>query len=132
MVGNEIVNIGANGEPDVYDKLKSYCAKLGDQVVRSRAPLQLAGDPALRKQLYGEVEDQLKRVNLEYENKRETLRLGAIRPFLIPSGSWSEFQRRRLSMSGGTVEQYKQPCLLSDLGAIDGFRPQGPRISAHA
>ena len=78
-----------------------------------------------------EVEGQLQKVNLEYENKRETLRLGAIRPFLIPAGSWFEFQSRRLSKSGGTVEQYKQPCLLSDLDAIEGFRPQGPRISAY-
>jgi hypothetical protein len=80
--------------------------------------------------LAAEVEVQLRRVNLEYENKRETLRLGAIRPFRIPAGSWADFQRRRLSRSGGTVEQYKQPCLLSDLEAIEGFRPQGPRISA--
>jgi hypothetical protein len=33
-----------------------------------------------------------------------------------------EFQKRRLANSGGTAEQYKQPCLLSDLKAIDGFR----------
>ncbi|WP_435006005.1 GH3 auxin-responsive promoter family protein [Tundrisphaera lichenicola] len=82
--------------------------------------------------LADESERQLKLANLEYENKRETLRLGPIRPFLIPAGSWSDFQRRRLSKSGGTVEQYKQPCLLSDLKAIDSFRPQGPRVSAHA
>ena len=91
----------------------------------------VADEPALDR-LAAEVEGQLKRVNLEYENKRQTLRLGAIRPFRIPAGSWADFQRRRLSRSGGTVEQYKQPCLLSDLEAIEGFRPQGPRISAHA
>ena len=91
-----------------------------------------APDEAALGCLTAEVEVQLRRVNLEYENKRETLRLGAIRPFRIPTGSWADFQRRRLSQSGGTVEQYKQPCLLSDLGAIDGFRPQGPRVSANA
>ncbi len=91
----------------------------------------IADDSTLER-LTAEVEQQLKRVNLEYDNKRETLRLGAIRPFLIPAGGWADFQRRRLSRSGGTVEQYKQPCLLSDLEAIDGFRPQGPRISALA
>ena len=89
-------------------------------------------DQATLDRLAAEVEEQLKLVNLEYENKRETLRLGPIRPFRIPAGSWADFQRRRLSRSGGTVEQYKQPCLLSDLEAIEGFRPQGPRISAHA
>jgi hypothetical protein len=89
-------------------------------------------DHAALDRLAAEVEVQLRRVNLEYENKRETLRLGAIRPFRIPAGSWADFQRRRLSRSGGTVEQYKQPCLLSDLEAIEGFGPQAPRISAPA
>jgi GH3 auxin-responsive promoter len=89
-------------------------------------------DEDLANRLAAEVEEQLKIANFEYENRRETLRLGPIRPFLIPAGSWSDFQRRRLSKSGGTVEQYKQPCLLSDLEVIESFRPQGPRISAHA
>ena len=89
-------------------------------------------DEAALDRLAAEVEEQLRRANLEYENKRQTLRLGAIRPFRIPAGSWADFQRRRLSRSGGTVEQYKQPCLLSDLEAIQGFGPQVPRISAHA
>jgi len=64
----------------------------------------------------------LSRVNLEYENKRSTLRLGPIRVRGLPPGSWLEFQKQRLAKSGGTAEQYKQPCLLSDLKAIDGFR----------
>ena len=72
--------------------------------------------------LAGEVESRLSGVNLEYENKRDTLRLGPIRVRRIPAGSWAEFQRLRLSRSGGTAEQYKQPCLLSDLKAIDDFR----------
>jgi hypothetical protein len=91
-----------------------------------------AGGPAAAGRLADEVENQLRRANLEYDNKRQTLRLGAIRPFLIPDGAWADFQRRRLSKSGGTVEQYKQPCLLSDLEAIEFFRPQGPRITVSA
>jgi len=89
-------------------------------------------EEATADRLASEVEEQLQRVNLEYENKRSTRRLGPIRAFRIPAGSWSDFQRRRLARSGGTVEQYKQPCLLSDLDALDGFRPQGPRVSALA
>ncbi len=69
------------------------------------------------------VEFRLSAVNVEYENRRETLRLGPVRVRRIPPGSWAEFQRLRLSRSGGTAEQYKQPCLLSDLKAIDDFRP---------
>jgi len=45
----------------IYDKLKAYCARLEDQAVRGRTPGQLAADPALRKQLYAELEDELQR-----------------------------------------------------------------------
>lgn len=79
-------------------------------------------DPEADARLAGAVESHLSRLNLEYENKRSTLRLGPTRVRRVPGGSWAEFQKRRLSHSGGTVEQYKQPCLLSDLTAIESFR----------
>jgi hypothetical protein len=68
-----------------------------------------------------EVEAELKRLNVEYDNKRSTQRLGPIRVRSIAVGSWSDFQRRRLARSGGTVEQYKQPHLMPDLKAIETF-----------
>lgn len=71
--------------------------------------------------LVAEVEAGLARVNQEYENRRSTLRLDPIRLRRLPPGSWADFQGRRLTRSGGTVEQYKQPCLLADLEAIEGF-----------
>lgn len=71
--------------------------------------------------LASEVEAELMRQNAEYENRRATLRLDPIRIRRLPPGAWSDFQRRRLARSGGTVEQYKQPCLLADLEAIQGF-----------
>ncbi|WP_422930559.1 GH3 auxin-responsive promoter family protein [Singulisphaera sp. PoT] len=79
-------------------------------------------EPAMAERLGQEVEAELKRKNLEYDNKRETLRLGPIRTRRIPHGSWADFQRRRLARSGGTVEQYKQPHLMADLGALETFR----------
>jgi uncharacterized membrane protein YkvA (DUF1232 family) len=45
----------------IYDKLKLYCAKLGDQKVRGRTANQLLDDAAARKALYSEVEDELKK-----------------------------------------------------------------------
>ena len=45
----------------LYDKLKSYCAKLGEQAVRGRTPSQLADDAALRKAVYAEIDDELKK-----------------------------------------------------------------------
>ena len=79
-------------------------------------------DDSAAQSLTAEVERQLQLVNLEYENKRSTLRLGPIQLTRVVAGSWVDFQRRRLAKSGGTVEQYKQPCLLSDLNAIDSFQ----------
>jgi hypothetical protein len=72
-------------------------------------------------QLAQAVEDQLRRHNLEYANRRDTLRLGPVRTIALPDGSWAEFQKQRLARSGGTVEQYKQPHLIPDPGAIDTF-----------
>jgi uncharacterized membrane protein YkvA (DUF1232 family) len=45
----------------IYDKLRSYCAKLVDQRVRGRTPAQLVDDAAARNALYAEVDDELKR-----------------------------------------------------------------------
>ena len=79
-----------------------------------------------------EVEDELKRQNVEYENKRSTQRLGPIRVRGIAVGSWSDFQRRRLAKSGGTVEQYKQPHLMPDLKAIESFTFSESSVEAPA
>jgi uncharacterized membrane protein YkvA (DUF1232 family) len=45
----------------LHDKLRAYCAKLVDHPVRGRSPAQLAADPAARRALYGEVDDEIKR-----------------------------------------------------------------------
>jgi uncharacterized membrane protein YkvA (DUF1232 family) len=45
----------------LYDKLKSYCSKLGEVTVRGRTPAQLMEDANLRKALYVELEDELKK-----------------------------------------------------------------------
>ncbi len=69
-----------------------------------------------------EVDEQLRSHNIEYASKRETRRLGPVRTIRLADGSWSEFQKRRLARSGGTVEQYKQPHLIPDLSAVDSFQ----------
>jgi hypothetical protein len=82
--------------------------------------IELNGDD-IEARLASEVEEALSRENLEYENRRSTLRLGPLRIRRLPAGGWIDFQRRRLARNGGTVEQYKQPCLLADLEAIRDF-----------
>ncbi len=81
--------------------------------------------PAAVERLAAAVEQELRRQNLEYANRQDTRRLGPVHILAIPLGSWAEFQKRRLAKSGGTVEQYKQPHLIPDLGQIDRFlRPE--------
>ena len=94
------------GEPPAYTLLVEG-ADLGENLSPGR--------------LADEVDAQLRRQNGEYENRRTTLRLGPIRTRRLSPGSWADFQKRRLAQSGGTVEQYKQPHLMPDLGIIDTF-----------
>jgi hypothetical protein len=79
-------------------------------------------EPAVATRLAEAVEQELRRQNIEYANRRDTRRLDPVRILRIAPGSWLEFQKRRLAQSGGTVEQYKQPHLIPDLDQIAGFR----------
>jgi uncharacterized membrane protein YkvA (DUF1232 family) len=45
----------------IYDKLRAYCAKLVDQAVRGRTPGVIVDDAEVRKALYAEVDDEIKR-----------------------------------------------------------------------
>jgi len=60
------------------------------------------------------LERRLAEVNVEYASKRESQRLGPVRLELLPAGAWQQWDRCRLARTGGTVEQYKHPCLISD------------------
>ena len=52
--------------------------------------------------------------NIEYAAKRESRRLGPMRLQILPTGAWQKWDRQRLARTGGTLEQYKHPCLISD------------------
>ena len=60
-MANEADTITAFLGGPIYDKLKSYCSKLGDQAVRGRTPTQLAEEPELRKALNVELDDEVKK-----------------------------------------------------------------------
>jgi hypothetical protein len=79
--------------------------------------------PGMTDGLARAVEIELQRQNVEYVNKRDTRRLSPVQILRIRQGSWMDFQKRRLVQSGGTVEQYKQPHLVSDLQVIASFAP---------
>lgn len=78
--------------------------------------------PEQARYLAGAVDRHLRRLNIEYDAKRDSRRLGALRSLLLPAGAWSQWDRQRLQRTGGTAEQYKHPCLIPDAA----FRTQMP------
>lgn len=85
--------------------------------------LRRAGDPL--EKVADAVDRHLRAWNDEYDNRRETRRLGPVEIHPVADDTWSQLQARRLARSGGTLEQYKKPCLLSDLDQIAEF----PRVA---
>ena len=61
------------------------------------------------------LDQTLGRLNSEYASKRESQRLGPVRLEELPTGAWTRWDRQRLARQGGTLEQYKHPCLINDL-----------------
>ena len=76
---------------------------------RSDLPDLSAGERLVQR-----LDERLRQVNIEYDAKRASRRLGAIRLELVPVGFWAEWDRKRLQRSGGGHDQYKHPCLISD------------------
>lgn len=61
------------------------------------------------------LDARLMELNCEYREKRDSGRLQALRVQSLGSGSWKKFARERQSRLGGSIEQYKHPCLLANL-----------------
>ncbi len=64
----------------------------------------------------------LKECNIEYASKRDSLRLGPVRLEPLEPGAWREWDRERLKRTGGTLEQYKHPCLIGDTSFASTIR----------
>jgi hypothetical protein len=65
-------------------------------------------------QLAQSLERRLVEINVEYASKRDSRRLGPMRLEVLPPGTWQQWDRQRLARTGGTLEQYKHPCLIND------------------
>jgi hypothetical protein len=61
------------------------------------------------------LDANLRQRNSEYDSKRASQRLGTVRLELVRTGFWLQWDRQRLLKTGGTLEQYKHPCLVNDL-----------------
>jgi hypothetical protein len=71
--------------------------------------------PALLNRLSVTADENLKQLNCEYHDKRLSGRLAPLECHALPAGTWQRFTRHRQSRSGGSVEQYKHPCLVPAL-----------------
>lgn len=65
------------------------------------------------------IDEHLGRLNFEYAQRLESARLRplALRP--IPPGAWAAFRAARLARRGGSLEQYKHPCLANDVAFVE-------------
>ena len=68
------------------------------------------------------VDAKLADGNVEYQEKRDSGRLSKVNVEMLPSEQWATFTFTRQSRCGGSVEQYKHPCLLPDPEFSDLFR----------
>lgn len=84
----------------------------------------------LQNQLAAAVDAELGRHNCEYGEKRGTGRLAPLQLQPLPEGTWKRFVRHRQSRLGGSVEQYKHPCLSPDLNFSDTLIQQFGKIRA--
>lgn len=71
-------------------------------------------DLALGRRLAEQLDARLRQRNIEYDSKRESQRLAAVRLEVVRTGFWLHWDRQRLLKTGGTLEQYKHPCLIND------------------
>ena len=74
--------------------------------------------PQLGEQLANTIDTKLQELNCEYQEKRSTGRLAPLRLARLIDGSWRRFSEQRQTRLGGSIEQYKHPCLMPDLEAV--------------
>ena len=84
------------------------------------------GAPRMREMLVSCVDFNLQQVNCEYREKRGSGRLAPMSCVALADGTWDRFIANRISRVGGSLEQYKHPCLVPDLD----FKRQVTRMLA--
>ena len=63
-------------------------------------------------------DEALQRLNVEYESKRKTSRLGQVRLRRLPKGTWERYRDVKIQQNRGRIEQYKQVYLVQDLDFV--------------
>ncbi len=70
-----------------------------------------------RQELAARVDRHIGRMNVEYRERLTSQRLRPLEVCTVPEGAWEIFRAQRLRR-GGSLEQYKHPCLTNDLEFI--------------
>lgn len=100
----------------------SHSRTSGDVTIGTAAPsrVQTACLPTAQR-LAARLDQLLQQQNCEFAAKRRSGRLGPVRVRLVPAGTWHRFHSRQRALRGGTLEQYKPPCLVEDLSFLSNF-----------
>ena len=85
--------------------------------------------PETMDELAVRVDENLCRSNVEYCEKRDSDRLSPLVGQFVSNGTMENLAKQRNQRKGGSMEQYKHPCLIADLEFIDQL-PQIETLSA--
>jgi hypothetical protein len=80
-------------------------------------PLESAG--IREEELARSIDAHLGRLNFEYAQRLESGRLRPLAVRTIAAGTWAAFRAARLAQRGGSLEQYKHPCLANDVAFVE-------------
>jgi len=68
-----------------------------------------------------EIDQQLRKLNCEYDGKRDSNRLSAMEVHPVPPTAFEQLAQQRQSKPGASAEQYKHPFLVPDLEFYEQF-----------
>ena len=71
--------------------------------------------PSVGEELADNVDRQLQQLNCEYREKRQSGRLASLKWVPLPERTWMRFAKKSQQKLGGSLEQYKHPCLVPDM-----------------
>ncbi|MFK7777496.1 MAG: GH3 auxin-responsive promoter family protein [Gimesia sp.] len=71
--------------------------------------------PEKHSELLKQIDLFLQQTNCEYEEKRQSGRLAPLKLCTLKKGTWNRFAQERQNKLGGSIEQYKHPCLIPEL-----------------
>jgi hypothetical protein len=74
------------------------------------------------------VDRRLQELNCEYREKRQSGRLAAMEWRPVPPGTWKRVASERLRRLGGSLEQYKHPCLVPELDFATRILTAAPAV----